>query len=76
MVQYQDVQLKAQQQITEFVGTQRLPSLHDRRYLPYIDALLLEVFRIYPIAPMGLPHRLTEEDAYMGYLLPKGKLQN
>ncbi|KAG6902463.1 hypothetical protein C0995_016325 [Termitomyces sp. Mi166 len=69
-----DVMKKAQAEIDSVVGHDRLPTLEDRPYLPYIDALTKEVFRWNVVAPLGLPHRLIEDDIHNGYFLPKGTI--
>lgn len=45
MVLHPDIQEKAQAQIDEVVGTDRLPNLSDRGSLPYIDWIVNEVYR-------------------------------
>uniref|UniRef100_P9WEI7 Cytochrome P450 monooxygenase claR n=1 Tax=Ampulloclitocybe clavipes TaxID=56467 RepID=CLAR_AMPCV len=74
MVLYPEVQKKAQKEIDTVIGTDRLPTLDDRSRLPYIEAVLKEVLRWHPIGPMGIPHRVTEDDVYNGYLIPKGAI--
>ena len=74
MVLHPQVQLKAREEIDRVVGDNRLPTVRDRENLPYIEAVLKEVFRFHPIAPMGLPHLVTEDDFYEGYLIPKGAI--
>ncbi|KAI0030169.1 cytochrome P450 [Vararia minispora EC-137] len=69
-----DVQKKAQTEVDRVVGTERLPALSDRKDLPYIEALVKELLRWNTVAPTGLPHRLTEDDTYNGYFLPKGSV--
>ncbi|KAF4981513.1 hypothetical protein FZEAL_2698 [Fusarium zealandicum] len=72
MVLFPQVQRKAQQEIDRVVGTDRLPSFEDRDRLPYIDALVKEALRWWPIAPMGFPHTADEEFEYNGHHIPKG----
>ena len=74
MVLRPGVQHKAREEIDRVVGDGRLPSVKDRGNLPYIEAVLKEAFRWHPIAPMGLPHLVTEDDVYQGYLIPKGAI--
>jgi cytochrome P450 len=74
MAQYPDVQKKAQDEIDHVVGSSRLPGLQDRKNLPFIDAIVQEVLRWHPVAPMGLPHMSSEDDIYEGHLIPKGAL--
>ncbi|KAK7687278.1 hypothetical protein QCA50_009783 [Cerrena zonata] len=72
MVLFPHVQEKAQREIDAVVGTDRLPTFSDRDNLPYIDAILKECLRWHPVIPLNIPHSVTEDDIYDGYLLPKG----
>lgn len=72
MTMYPDVQRKAQHEIDQVIGPDRLPRLDDRQKLPYLNALLTEAFRWCPAGPMGLPHTADEDIIYNGYLIPKG----
>ncbi|KAH9933430.1 cytochrome P450 monooxygenase [Fomitopsis serialis] len=74
MALHEDVFAKAQQNIDEVVGTERLPDLSDRDSLPYVDAILWEVYRINPPLRLSVPRRVMEEDEYCGYRVPKGTL--
>ncbi|OHX00029.1 cytochrome p450 [Colletotrichum incanum] len=74
MMVYPEVQQKAQAEIDRVVGQERLPNIHDREELPYIEALAKEVMRWHPIGPMGLPHSSTEDDIFEGYFIPKGAM--
>jgi hypothetical protein len=46
---------KAQEEIDNIIGSHRLPSISDRSQLPYIDALVREVFRWNVVLPIGQP---------------------
>lgn len=72
MIKFPHVQRKAQGEIDRVVGTDRLPSFEDRGKLPYIDALVKEATRWWPIAPMGFPHTATEDFEHNGLRIPKG----
>ena len=54
MTMYPDAQRRAQAEIDAVVGNERLPTMFDRESLPYIDALVKEVFRWNPVAPLGM----------------------
>ncbi len=71
MVLHPEVQAKAHEEIDRVVGRHRLPNFGDRDSLPYVNAIVKEVLRWYPVSPLGLPHRLTQDDWYNGYFLPK-----
>ncbi|KAF3385399.1 hypothetical protein F1880_002269 [Penicillium rolfsii] len=64
----------AQEELDRVVGHDRLPTFDDIPNLPYIDAFVKEVIRWRPLAGVGTPHALTEDDTYMGYQLPKGTI--
>ncbi|KAL0953639.1 hypothetical protein HGRIS_004844 [Hohenbuehelia grisea] len=74
MLLFPDVQRKAQAELDAVVGPDRLPTFADRKDLPYIDAMVLEILRWHPVVPMGVVHRAKEDDMYEGYLIPKGAI--
>jgi cytochrome P450 len=74
MVAYPEVQLRAQAELDAVVGRSRLPTFADYPHLPYIRAMVKEVLRWRPIAPLGVPHRLTMDDWYEGMFIPKGTI--
>ncbi|KAJ3508247.1 hypothetical protein NLJ89_g5858 [Agrocybe chaxingu] len=73
MVLYPDIQRKAYTILNSTLRG-RLPALKDYGTIPYIDALVQEVVRWNPIAPLGVPHVLRQDDVYKGYILPKGSI--
>ncbi|KAG1854759.1 cytochrome P450 [Suillus tomentosus] len=74
MTLFPDVQKKAQDEIDAVVGSDRLPSFADRDSLPYIEALTKEIQRWNVVGAAGFPHRMTEDNIYNGYYIPKGSL--
>ncbi|TBU41985.1 cytochrome P450 98A3 [Dichomitus squalens] len=72
MALYPQAQEKAQAELDAVVGTERLPEFSDRPSLPYIDALVQELLRWYPVTPIGVPHRVVADDEYNGYVIPGG----
>nr|AVZ23842.1 cytochrome P450 [Thanatephorus cucumeris] len=73
---YPDVMQKAQAEIDSAVGRERIPNLQDRDSLPYTEAVLLEVMRFCPPAPLGVSHLATENIEFHGYKIPKGTTIN
>ncbi len=65
-----EVQKKAQKELDAVVGTERLPGISDRPSLPYVNAVVKELVRWYPAAPLGSPHRVVADDEYNGYSIP------
>ncbi|KZV72303.1 cytochrome P450 [Peniophora sp. CONT] len=74
MAKYPDVQRRAQEEIDRVVGTDRLPTFADDADLPYVNALVKEIFRWRPTAPLAIPHASMEDDTYNGLFIPKDSL--
>ena len=53
MLTHPEVQRKAQEELRQVVGTDRLPTLNDRSRLPYIEVVLKELLRWMPVTPLG-----------------------
>ncbi|KAL2008555.1 hypothetical protein VTN00DRAFT_6749 [Thermoascus crustaceus] len=71
---YPDFIPKAQKELDDAVGPDRLPNFEDRDRLPYIQAIVEEILRWRTIIPGGVPHATLKEDNYMGYHIPKGAM--
>jgi cytochrome P450 len=39
--------------------------------LPYMNCIIKEALRIHPVLPLGVPHRVNQDDWYEGMLIPK-----
>jgi cytochrome P450 len=90
MATYPDVQRRAQTELDDVIGRSQLPTEADfgRADLPYVHALIKEVLRWAPSAPLGtsrhcrfmrmlissagLPHVVHSDDEYAGYHIPRG----
>ncbi|KAH7925846.1 cytochrome P450 [Leucogyrophana mollusca] len=68
------VQEKAQAEIDLVVGNARLPDFTDRPSLPYVDAILRETLRWFPVVPLGMPRVAGVADVYEGYRIPQGAI--
>ncbi|KAH9950732.1 cytochrome P450 [Amylocystis lapponica] len=74
MMEYPEALAKARKEIDTVVGPNRLPTFSDRPSLPYLECVMSETLRWGIPVPLGLPHRLTEDDVYNGQFIPKGTL--
>ncbi|KZT57869.1 cytochrome P450 [Calocera cornea HHB12733] len=71
MMLYPEVAKKAHEELDRVVRD-RPPTFGDRENLPYIQAVVKEVLRWRPSAPLSIPHYSSEEFEYNGYVIPKG----
>ena len=72
MARSTDIMRTAQRQLDSFLGGERLPDHSDIDDLPYIVAIVKEIFRWAPPLPIGTTHRLMEDDEYRGMFIPNG----
>ncbi|KAK0229754.1 cytochrome P450 [Armillaria nabsnona] len=74
MMLHPGVLKKAQAEIDCIVGYDRLPELSDKSALPYVNAVMLEVWRWGVPVPLNIPHCLKQDDEYRGMHIPKGSI--
>lgn len=53
MLKYPDIQRRAQQEVDEVVGQDRLPEFEDLGSLPYVHAIVKELLRWQPVIPIS-----------------------
>ncbi|TDL25716.1 cytochrome P450 [Rickenella mellea] len=68
------IQRRAQAEVDEITGSTRLLTPDDIPALPFVDAILKECVRWAPVAELGLPHRVTRDDEYRGFRVPRGAM--
>lgn len=69
-----EIQRRAQKELDQAVGRERLPDFHDKGSLPFVEAVYKEVLRWFPIVPLSIPHTVSAEDVYKGLKIPKGTI--
>ncbi|KAJ5861082.1 cytochrome P450 oxidoreductase OrdA-like [Penicillium soppii] len=74
LVMFPEVVKRAQEEIDQAVGSDRLPNFEDRINLPYVDGIIKEAWRWNPVGPMGLAHKSEEDIVYGEYLIPSGSI--
>ncbi|EJD04755.1 cytochrome P450 [Fomitiporia mediterranea MF3/22] len=74
MTLHPEIVKRAQEEIDRVIGSDRLPTYEDRPSLPYIEAIMKEIFRFNPAVPIGIPHESTQVDIYRGWTIPSGSM--
>ncbi|KAI1186117.1 cytochrome protein [Nemania serpens] len=74
MTLFPEVRRKAQEELDQVIGTDRLPNISDRDRLPYVNAVVKEALRWHQVAPLGVAHCSTADDIVDGYYIPKGAI--
>ncbi|KAG5667172.1 hypothetical protein PVAND_015167 [Polypedilum vanderplanki] len=72
MLLYPEIQRKIHKEIDEVLGeNSEMPRYIDRNRMPYTEAVLLEVQRMYSVASVSGPRRTMKATTLGGYDLPK-----
>ncbi|XP_022093339.1 cytochrome P450 2J6-like isoform X2 [Acanthaster planci] len=74
MMAHPEIQQRVQDEIDSVVGRQRFPTMADRPRLPYTEAVMLEIFRLGNVVPLGAPHQASQDTTIGGYHISKGSL--
>ncbi|KAL1917646.1 uncharacterized protein VTP21DRAFT_4039 [Calcarisporiella thermophila] len=70
LTHYPLVAQKAYEELMHIVGPGRLPEASDEPHLPFVRAVVKEILRFRPPAPLGVPHATSDDDVYMGFSIP------
>ncbi|XP_027171128.1 cytochrome P450 81D1-like [Coffea eugenioides] len=73
LVNHLEVLEKARAELDTQVGIDRLVDEHDLSNLPYFHNIISETLRLYPTAPMLVPHE-SSDDCIEGYNIPRGTI--
>ncbi|XP_017885232.1 methyl farnesoate epoxidase-like [Ceratina calcarata] len=71
MAVHQDVQRKLQKEIDSVIPRDRIPDLDDRPKLPYVEAVMSESQRLWPVFPIVGPRRVLRDTDLDKYTIPK-----
>ncbi|XP_043512841.1 probable cytochrome P450 303a1 [Frieseomelitta varia] len=74
LVLFPKVQRKAQEEIDTIIGRNRLPTLDDRTRMTYMNAIVLESFRMFVGRTLNIPHRAQRDTTILGHKIPKNTM--
>nr|XP_043635874.1 cytochrome P450 81Q32-like [Erigeron canadensis] len=74
LIKHPEVLQKAQTEIDNYVGNNRFLKLEDLEHLPYLRCIVKETMRLYPVAPLLVPHESSKKCKVGGYNVPKGTM--
>ncbi|XP_058081596.1 cytochrome P450 81Q32-like [Magnolia sinica] len=73
LLNHPDVLEKAKAELDKHVGPHLLDE-SDLAKLPYLHCIINETLRLYPVAPLLLPHESSEESIVGGFDVPQGTM--
>uniref|UniRef100_A0A8C2E8M3 Cytochrome P450, family 2, subfamily Y, polypeptide 3 n=1 Tax=Cyprinus carpio TaxID=7962 RepID=A0A8C2E8M3_CYPCA len=71
LIKHTHIQEQMQREIDRVIGQNRVPTMDDRKSLPFTDAVIHEVQRYLDIIPLNVPHYATHDISFRGYIIPK-----
>ncbi|PIO22835.1 hypothetical protein AB205_0078430, partial [Aquarana catesbeiana] len=63
---------KVQEEIQTNIKQGQMPTVDDRRNMPYTEAVVHEIQRFANIVPLNVPHTTPNDVYFRGYCIPKG----
>uniref|UniRef100_A0A673JS04 Cytochrome P450 2G1-like n=1 Tax=Sinocyclocheilus rhinocerous TaxID=307959 RepID=A0A673JS04_9TELE len=74
LIKHPHIQEQMQREIDQVIGQNRIPTMDDRKSLPFTDAVIHEVQRYLDIVPLNVPHYATRDISFRGYIIPKVRM--
>ncbi|KFO33660.1 cytochrome P450 2B4 [Fukomys damarensis] len=71
LLKHPHVTERVQKENEQVIGSHRRPALDDRTKMPYTEAVISEIQRFADLAPIGLPHMVTKDTHFRGFIIPK-----
>ncbi|KAK3423288.1 hypothetical protein EUGRSUZ_F00172 [Eucalyptus grandis] len=74
LLNHPDVMKKAQAELDDVVGRDRLVDEVDTHKLPYLHNIINEALRLFPPGPLLVPHESAEDCTVNGFDVPRGTM--
>ncbi|XP_057230320.1 cytochrome P450 2G1-like isoform X4 [Malurus melanocephalus] len=72
LMRHPHIEEKVFKEISAVVGSGRAPAIADRSQMPFTEATIHEIQRCSDLIPMNVPHRVTRDTEFRGFLIPRG----
>ncbi|KAM5152289.1 cytochrome P450 2K1-like [Mantella aurantiaca] len=72
MMKYPEIQKRVKEEIQTHIKQGQMPTVDDRRNMPYTEAVIHEIQRFANIVPLNLSHATSSDVYFRGYCIPKG----
>ncbi|EHB18321.1 Cytochrome P450 2B19 [Heterocephalus glaber] len=71
LLKHPHVTERVHKEIEQVIGTHHQPALDHRTKMPYTEAVMCEIQRFSDLAPIGVPHVVTKDTHFRGFIIPK-----
>ncbi|CAJ1973349.1 unnamed protein product [Sphenostylis stenocarpa] len=72
LVNNREILSKAVHELDTEIGSEKMVEISDLKKLQYLQAIIKETLRLYPAAPLNMPHESMENCIVGGYDVPSG----
>ncbi|KAM4632523.1 cytochrome P450 2K1-like [Discoglossus pictus] len=72
MIKYPEIQKKVQEEIKAHIKPGQMPTIDDRKNMPYTDAVIHEIQRFANIVPLNVSHVTMNDVEFRGFHIPEG----
>ncbi|KAH3885952.1 hypothetical protein DPMN_009949 [Dreissena polymorpha] len=74
MCHHPEVQTRLKAEVDTIIGTERFPCPEDRKWMPFTQAVMLEIWRYGSQTPLAIPHLCQKNVELDGYLIEAGSV--
>ncbi|XP_030074126.1 cytochrome P450 2A5-like isoform X2 [Microcaecilia unicolor] len=72
LLKYPEIEERLHEEIDHAIDREQSPCQEDLKRMPYTNAVIHEIQRFSDLIPLNLPHQVTQDTHFRGYMIPKG----